>query len=322
MKSDDNNRVVNEQNNDNFIMLPTVDFCFKGLMNNPKVRKGFIAALLKTSPSSIRETTLLPTALRQDYQDDKLGILDVRVLMEDGVQIDMEMQVAYFEYWDARVLFYLSKIFTDQIRCGEPYENLKKCIHVSILDFIHFENDTECCRTICLCNDKTGEKYTDLLEIQILELKKLPSEVKSGDELINWMRFFGGKSRKEFADMAEIDEYFKEAYEALEKLSADEKAKLEYEARDRAIRDYNSQMGSALRRGERRGEQIGLERGLKKGLMEGLQKGIEQGIQQGEESALKRIIESKMKKGMSAEDIAEFLEMDPDEVKKLAGSDK
>lgn len=122
--------------------------------------------------------------------------------------------------------------------------------------------------------------------------------------------------------MAEIDEYFKEAYEALEKLSADEKAKLEYEARDRAIRDYNSQMGSALRRGERRGEQIGLERGLKKGLMEGLQKGIEQGIQQGEESALKRIIESKMKKRMSAEDIAEFLEMDPDAVKKLAGSDK
>lgn len=103
--------------------------------------------------------------------------------------------------------------------------------------------------------------------------------------------------------MAEIDEYFKEAYEALEKLSADEKAKLEYEARDRAIRDYNSQMGSALRRGERRGEQIGLERGLKIGLMEGLQKGIEQGIQQGieqgiqqgEESALKRIILLKVK---------------------------
>ena len=32
--------------NDKFIMLPTVDVCFKGLMYNPKVRKGFIAALL------------------------------------------------------------------------------------------------------------------------------------------------------------------------------------------------------------------------------------------------------------------------------------
>lgn len=276
--------------NDNFIMLPTVDFCFKGLMNNPKVRKGFIAALLKTDPQKIQDTELLPTVLRQDYQDDKLGILDVRVLMQDGTQIDMEMQVAYFEYWDARVLFYLSKIFTDQIKQGEPYENLKKCIHVSILDFVHFEDDDECSRTICLCDKQTGKIYTDLLEIQILELKKLPADVKSGDDLINWMRFFGGKSRKEFADMAQIDEYFKEAYEALEKLSADEQAKLEYEARDRAIRDYNSQMNSALRRGRREGEQ----------------------------SAIKRIIISKLEKGISVEDIADFLEMDADEVRALA----
>ena len=276
--------------NDNFIMLPTVDFCFKGLMNNPKVRKGFIAALLKTDPQKIQDTELLPTVLRQDYQDDKLGILDVRVLMQDGTQIDMEMQVAYFEYWDARVLFYLSKIFTDQIKQGEPYENLKKCIHVSILDFVYFEDDDECSRTICLCDKQTGKIYTDLLEIQILELKKLPTDVKSGDDLINWMRFFGGKSRKEFADMAQIDEYFKEAYEALEKLSADEQAKLEYEARDRAIRDYNSQMNSALRRGRREGEQ----------------------------SAIKRIILSKLEKGISVEDIADFLEMDADEVRALA----
>lgn len=32
------------RNNEDFIMLPTVDFCFKELMRNPKVRKGFIAA--------------------------------------------------------------------------------------------------------------------------------------------------------------------------------------------------------------------------------------------------------------------------------------
>ena len=106
-------------------MLPTVDICFKGLMNNPKVRKGFIAALLNIDPKTIRETTLLPTILRQDSLNDKLGVLDVRVLMEDGQQIDMKMQVAYFEYWDARILFYLSKIFTGQLKKGDPYENLK-----------------------------------------------------------------------------------------------------------------------------------------------------------------------------------------------------
>ncbi len=314
MKSEDNIREANERKDDNFIMLPTVDFCFKGLMNNPKVRKGFIAALLKKDPETIRETVLLPTVLSREYQDDKLGVLDVRVLMEDKTQIDMEMQVAYFDCWDARVLFYLSKIFTGQLRKGEPYENLKKCVHVSILDFIYFEEDTKCCRTICFCDEKSGKKYTDLMEIQILELKKLPSDIKSGDDLIKWMKFFGGKSRKEFEAMAKTDGYIEEAYRELEKLSADERAKLEYEARERAIRDYNSQMSSALRRGEQRG----MERGMEKGMERGLRQGIQQGIQQGKYTVLKRIVDKQRMKGKSIEEIADLLELDPGEVRELA----
>lgn len=64
---------------DNFIMLPTIDICFKNLMENPDVRKGFIAALLKCRPEEVSKTTLLPTTLRREYGDDKLGILDVLV---------------------------------------------------------------------------------------------------------------------------------------------------------------------------------------------------------------------------------------------------
>ena len=287
-----------EDSNNDFIMLPTVDVCFKGLMNNPKVRKGFIAALLKEDPENIRETSLLPTILRQDYPDDKLGVLDVRVLMEDGRQLDMEMQVAYFEYWDARILFYLSKIFTDQLRKGEPYENLKKCIHVSILDFVHFEDDEECYRTITFCDKKTGKEYTDLMEIQILELQKLPADLKDGDGLINWMRFFVGKNRKEFEEMAKTDEYIEEAYKELEKLSADEQAKLEYEAREKAIRDYNSQMSSALRRGMQRG----------------IEKGMEQGIQQGR----KELMVEMLKNGMEPEKIMRLTGAGAEEVKRAA----
>ena len=41
---------------DNFIMLPTVDFCFAELMKNDKVRKGFIAALLGVSPEEVEDT--------------------------------------------------------------------------------------------------------------------------------------------------------------------------------------------------------------------------------------------------------------------------
>ena len=43
-------RPTMDSNTDNFIMRPTVDVCFKNLMENPKVRKGFIAALLGKKP--------------------------------------------------------------------------------------------------------------------------------------------------------------------------------------------------------------------------------------------------------------------------------
>lgn len=60
--------------------------------------------------------------------------------------------------------------------------------------------------------------------------------------------------------MAKQDEYLEEAYQTLLKLSADEKKQLEYEARDKALRDYNSQMQSARRQGQKQGQKQGKTR--------------------------------------------------------------
>ena len=61
-------RQLSEQN-DNFIMLPTVDFCFKELMQNKEVRKGILSALLGRNPEELEDTELLPTILQPEYQD-------------------------------------------------------------------------------------------------------------------------------------------------------------------------------------------------------------------------------------------------------------
>ena len=280
---------------DNFIMLPTVDFCFKELMQNPKVRKGFIAAILGKAPKEVRRTTLVPTALRKESEDDKLGILDVLIELEDETKMNMEMQVSYFDCWTNRVLFYLGKIYTGQIKEGEDYDKLRKCIHVSILEFVHFPQDKKCCRKIVFCDAETGEQYTDLMELYILELKKLPPEDQSEDGIIRWMRFLGGKSRKEFEDMARKDEYIEEAYNELKKLSLDEQKRLEYELRQKAVRDHNMMMKSAEKRG------------------------IEIGRKQGEQLALKRIIERQLENGKTEKETADLLGMDIQEVRELAG---
>ena len=62
------------ENQNNFIMLPKVDFCFKEMMQNEKVRQGLISALLDVLPEEISKTTLLPTVLRKEFKEDKYGI--------------------------------------------------------------------------------------------------------------------------------------------------------------------------------------------------------------------------------------------------------
>ena len=119
----------------------------------------------------------------------------------------------------------------------------------------------KCYRRIALCDTETGKEYTDLLEMHILELSKLPPEQKNETDLLQWMRFLGGKCREDFKKMAENNSTFEEAYDVLDRLSADEKKRLEYEARQKAIRDHDIMMKTAKKtwtrgwncRGKRKG---------------------------------------------------------------------
>ena len=168
-----------KEKQEDFIMLPTVDFCFKELMQNDNIRKNIIAALLNVPSGEVENTELMPTILRKESKDDKYGILDVRVKLKNGEQIDFEMQVEAFDCWANRSVYYLSKMYTSEIKEGEGYDCLKKCIHVSILAYDHFLDDKECYRRIAFCDAKTGKEYTDLMEMHILELLKLPPEEKN-----------------------------------------------------------------------------------------------------------------------------------------------
>ena len=84
--------------------------------------------------------------------------------------------------------------------------------------------------------------------------------------LLQWMRFLGGKTRKDFEEMAKKNSELEEAYDVLDKLSADEKKRLEYETRQRAIRDYNIGMLTAERRGIEAGRKIGITEGRAEGV--------------------------------------------------------
>ena len=61
--------------------------------------------------------------------------------MNDNTEIDTEIQLSELKVWADRSLFYLSKMYTEQIKSGEPYNVFKKCVSISILDFILFPDE-------------------------------------------------------------------------------------------------------------------------------------------------------------------------------------
>lgn len=243
---------------DFFIMKPKVDFCFKELLSDEYVRRGFLSAILGVAPDMILWTKLLPTYLRKQHKDDKFGILDVRVMLQDESQVDVEIQVIAYDYWAERSLFYISKMYVDQIHEGEDYGQLKKCIHVGILDFKLFD-DEEYYSRFHIWEDNRRLQYSDKFEIHVLELPKLEKYDYPETELLKWARFFNATNKEELEMAAEGNEYTQKAYDRLVELSADEEKRMEYEERQKALRDYQHMMNSGWRQGVSEGREEGVK---------------------------------------------------------------
>ena len=165
--------------------------------------------------------------------------------------MDFEMQVVYYDCWEKRTIYYLSKMYTEQLNAGEDYDKLQKCIQVSILAHVLIQEDDKYYRCISFCDTETGEKYSDMMEMHILELPKLPPEQQDETDLMQWMRFLGGKNREDLKRMAEKNSNLQEAYDELDRLSADKRKRLEYEARQKAIRDKNMLFKTGVEHGRK-----------------------------------------------------------------------
>ena len=103
--------------------------------------------------------------------------------------------------------------------------------------------------------------------------------------------------------MAKTNEYLDEAYNTLLNLSADEKKRLEYEAREKALKDYNTQISSAEKRGLKAGEEVGRK--------DGIRIGKELGVQEA------RQVFKLYMQGRSQEEIADLCDISIDNVKQI-----
>ena len=246
-----------------FLMKPKVDFAFKEIMMDEKARTGFLAAVLGLTPEDIKETQILNSSLRKIHEDDKLGILDIRVLLNNDTEIDTEIQLSELEVWPDRSLFYTSKMFTEQIEKGQKYDVFKKCVSISILDFDLFKGETEFYSCFHIREDKRSFIYTDKMEFHVIELPKLPKEIsKNCGDLELWAKFINAEEKEELGMIAKQNVYIQSAYDRLQVISQDKQKRMEYEARQKALFDHNQFMYEAEQRGRKEGRKQGINIGI------------------------------------------------------------
>lgn len=170
------------------------------------------------------------------HEDEKQGILDVRVLMNDNMEIDIEIQLAELKVWAERALFYLSKMYTNQITPGQDYTIFKKCISISILNFVLFPKELEFYSCFHIMEDTRHTIYTDKMEFHVIELPKLPERLKEDNsDILLWAKFINAERKEEFDMLATKNSYIDHAYQQLQIISQDREKRLEYEAREKAI---------------------------------------------------------------------------------------
>ena len=237
--------------------------------------------------------------------DDKVGIMDIKAVINGNTECDIEMQIVNEHNIEKRILFYWAKMYTQTIKEGEQFNELRKSICVLIADF-ELDGLKEIKKYITKWNireeDYKSVILTDVLEIVIIELPKYRKYAKKEkrNNLNLWLEFFENPeviimaNENDSKEIKETKNAIKDAQENLEKISQDEHEQYLAELREKYIRD-----------------QFAVQ---EYGYIKGKEEGIEQGIEQGKKQSKKEIAKKLLAEGMDIETVARITELTKEDI--------
>ena len=220
----------------------TNDYMFRAVFQeNELARKGLIASLLHMNAEDIYEVQILNPIELGAHVDDKDFILDIRVLLNNGHFINLEMQMTNQHNWQDRSLSYLCRSF-DHLYKGEPYTEAKPATHIGFLNFAPFPEHLEFNGCYKLLNIKNHNLYSDKFTFHVIDLTRieLATEEDKAWKIDYWARLFTATTWEEVKMIAENDIHMKEAAKEMYVLSADEMIEERCRARD----DYQKQINT------------------------------------------------------------------------------
>ena len=287
----------------------TDDYIFKRVFafeGNESVLKDFLEAILR---KDIKEVTIKNPEIIPYEKDEKHGLLDIKAETDDGMVLDVEMQMKDKKDTEERGVQYLGNMITSQLQVGDDYTKLKKSIVIFITNYNFLKRNSYHSVGKMKFDETLEEEYVDMgykeeeqiaskyIEFHYIELpkykKKEPSKFTKLDQ---WMCVF--TQRKEEIMLAEKEnKEIKKAMNTLDFISEDPK---ERERHNSIIMAEYNRLTS---------EHNFFEAGV--------EEGIEKGIEKGKEEERKEIAKKLLKIRIPIEQIIETTGLTKQEIEEL-----
>ena len=189
---------------------------------------------------------------------------------------------------------------------NENYKINKRAITINIMNFDMFKEGPYH-EKVELRREYKNILLTDKLEIHFIQLTKFMKEARKEEDkdLWNWLTFICNKNEEEVREIMEENEEIKKANEQLEYLTGDEAVRRMAFLREKAERDYVTNMSGAREEGIEEGKKIGVK------------KGIEEGKKEGEKNKVIEIAKEMLKEGMEIEKIIKITGLTEEELEEI-----
>lgn len=203
--------------------------------------------------------------------EEKAERLDVNCRIDDGSQIDLEMQASRiqedsdgrYQNLKGKSIYYLCDLHSSQPSRGvRRYDRLSRTYQVTFCSYTVFPNRSDYVNSFSLRHDEDNELLSDAIQVVYVELSKLQEIMKKSvddmTDLEKWAVFFQYASepnhRETVNKVIASKEVLQMAGNLLMSISQDERERAVFRSRRMYQTDMQSNLATAEDRGERRGE--------------------------------------------------------------------
>ena len=242
------------------LLDPKVDFVFKNIFGSPyhpEILISFLNATLKPK-RKIVNVDIKKTDIEKQYIEDKYSRLDVKATTSNNEIINIEIQLKNENNMIKRSLYYLSKMYEEQLNEKEDYSKLVRTVCINILNFKYLKTDNF--HTGYRFKEiETNEELTDVMEVHFIEIPKLQNSSDEKDMLVAWTEFLKDPESEKVRGLELSIEEIRQAKDELIRMSNDSTQRQLYDMRANSLRDKISELNAA----ERKGIEKGIEKGKK-----------------------------------------------------------